>query len=430
MAQIIIHPTKKLSGEITVDGDKSITHRAIMHAGLAKGKTRIRNYLFGNDCQATLQCMQGLGVKMDVRGQEILADGRGMYDFVTPQAPLNCVRSGTSMRLFMGLLAGQGHEKLILDGEEQLRNRPMERVAIPLRSMGAKISTTNGKAPVVIERSQLRGRQIELEVPSAQVKSAVIYAALYASGETVIRQSAPTRDHTERMLMAQGADIHQEHGDIFIGHEHELTPLDILVPGDISSAAFPLVASVLCEGSHIAIREVGINATRIGILDILASFGCKIEIADGHPEAAEPFGTLVAIHQGLEASEIYGDVIVRAIDEIPLAALLATQANGRTVIRDAQELRVKETDRIATISSELNKMGAKIEPTPDGMIIEGPTALKGSLVDSHGDHRIAMALFIAGMIASGDTRIEGFECVTDSFPGFLEVMKAIGARYE
>ena len=430
MAQIIVHPTNQLHGEITVDGDKSITHRALMHAGLAKGKTRIRNYLTGNDCQATLNCMRDLGMKIDIRGNEILAQGLGLDGFQTPENALDCVRSGTGMRLFMGLLCGQGHEKIILDGDIQLRNRPMERVAIPLRKLGAKINTTDGKAPVIIERSRLFGKRIVLEVPSAQVKRAVIYAALYANGETIITQAAPTRDHTERMLMAQGADIHMEHGELFIGHDHELMPLDIFVPGDISSAAFPLVAAVLCEGSQIAIQEVGINTTRTGILDILASFGYSVAINDTHPDAAEPYGTLVVGASDLQAAELQGDVIVRAIDEMPLTALLATQANGRTVIRDAQELRVKETDRIATISSELNKLGARIQPTADGMVIEGPTPFHGTTVESYGDHRIAMALFIAGLIAKGDTRINGFECVTDSFPGFLEVMKAIGADYE
>jgi 3-phosphoshikimate 1-carboxyvinyltransferase len=429
MAQIIVYPTEKLFGEIEVDGDKSITHRALMHAGLANGKTRIRNFLSGNDCLATMQCMRDLGVEIDLNGNEIIATGHGLYVFKTPVKALDCVRSGTAMRLLMGLLCGQGHESILLDADTQLKQRPMERVAIPLRTLGAHITTTEGKAPILILHSQLHGGLVELSVPSAQVKSAVIYAGLYAEGETIVRQNAPTRDHTERMLMAQGADIRLEHADVVIGSDHNFTPLDMLIPGDISSAAFPIAAGVLCAGSKVSINSVGLNETRTGFLDILKQFGYTVKIINPQNDVAEPYGTIIVEHAGLSATQLFGDIIVRAIDEIPLAALLATQAEGRTIIRDAQELRVKETDRIASISAELNQLGARIQPTADGMIVDGPTVFQGTTVDSHGDHRIAMALFIAGLIARGETRIEGFECVTDSFPGFLQVMKTIGARY-
>ncbi len=429
MSEIIVYPTKNLSGEIRVDGDKSITHRAILHAGLAKGDSIIQHYLSGNDCQATIDCLSAMGIAIEKDQETLRIQGRGYHGWKAPETALNCVRSGTTMRLLMGLLCGQVKESLILDGDPQLKNRPMERVAIPLRLLGANISTTDGKPPIKIEPAALVGTTMNVGLPSAQVKSAIIYAGLYAHGETSIQQAAPTRDHTERMLLAQGADIKLKSGEIHISGGNDLMPLQMTIPGDISSAAFPLVAGILCGGSKITIADVGLNDSRTGILDILAAMSARIEMQQEPGQPVEPYGKIFIESSTLESTVLEGDLIVRAIDEIPLAALLATQAIGETVIRNAEELRVKETDRIASISTELNKLGADITPTSDGMIINGPTPLKGTSVHGHGDHRIAMTLFIAGLIASGETRIAGFECVTDSFPGFLSVMKKLGANY-
>lgn len=412
-----------------MDGDKSITHRSILHAGLAEGDSIIQHYLSGNDCQATIDCMSAMGIRIEKSQDTLKIHGEGIRGLKTPQNDLNCVRSGTTMRLLMGLLCGQMKETIILDGDTQLKNRPMERVAIPLRLLGANISTTEGKPPIKIEPAALVGTAMNVGLPSAQVKSAIIYAGLYADGETIIQQSAPTRDHTERMLLAQGANIKTSVGEIRIMGGNPLLPIHMTIPGDISSAAFPIVAGILCSGSKISIADVGLNDSRTGILDILAAMSAKVQIQEQPGDPVEPYGKLFIESSLLESTVLEGDLIVRAIDEMPLAALLATQANGQTIIRNAEELRVKETDRIASISTELNKLGARITPTPDGMIIEGTTPLTGTQVHGHGDHRIAMTLFIAGLIASGETRIEGFECVTDSFPGFLSVMKSIGANY-
>jgi 3-phosphoshikimate 1-carboxyvinyltransferase len=430
MSKITVYPRTKLNGVISVDGDKSITHRAIMHAGLANGTSIIRHFLNGNDCQATIDCMRSMGVSIIEVGDELIITGNGINGLVQPADDLNCVRSGTTIRLLMGLLCGMKGKQFVLNADEQLLKRPMERVAVPLREMGAQIETTAGKPPVKIYGASLVGKEITLEVPSAQVTSALIYAGLFADGETIIKQDAPIRDHTERMLNGQGANISRIGNEIHVQPVNSLSAFEMNIPGDISSAAFPIVAAVINKKAEIRIESIGINDSRMGLIDVLKEMGAKISIENEELDAIEPIGDLLVKSSSLKCIEIGGDTIVRAIDEIPLVALLATQAEGKTVIRDAQELRVKETDRIESICTELNKLGAKVTATPDGMIIDGPTLLKGAVVDSHGDHRIAMALFIAGCIAEGKTDIEQFECVTDSFPGFLDVMSAIGASYE
>ncbi|MBI9048346.1 MAG: 3-phosphoshikimate 1-carboxyvinyltransferase [Anaerolineaceae bacterium] len=430
MSRITVFPSKKITGEISVDGDKSITHRAIMHAGLATGTSSVTHFLNGNDCQATINCMRGMGVEIVEENEQLTITGHGLNGLKQPSKSLDCGRSGTTMRLLMGLLCGMDQKKFVLDGDTQLQKRPMERVAKPLRKFGATINTSNGTAPVEIIGTQLHGKEIKLDVPSAQVKSALIYAGLYAQGNTVITQFAPTRDHTERMLSAQGVSIVRDVYSVKVTPTQKLAPIEMVIPGDISSAAFPIAAAVISPQAELTIRDVGLNDSRTGLIDILVRMGAKIKIDVIDKQAIEPIGNLFIQDSALNAIELGGDMIVRAIDEIPLVALLATQANGKTVIRDAAELRVKETDRIQSISEELNKLGAQIEATPDGMIIQGPTPLKGTLVDSHGDHRIAMALFIAGCIADGQTTINHFECVTDSFPGFTDIMASIGALYE
>ena len=430
MSKITVFPRTKLTGEISVDGDKSITHRAIMHASLADGVSHISHFLNGNDCQATIDCMRSVGIKIVETENTLTITGKGIHGFSQPAMDLYCVRSGTTIRLLMGLLCGMQEKTFTLNADEQLLKRPMERVAKPLREMGADIQTTNGKPPVKVNGKKLHGGNIHLEVPSAQVTSAVIYAGLFADGQTVITQNATIRDHTIRMLNGQGAAIQRSGNEIRVTPVTSLNPFEMIIPGDISSAAFPIVAAALSAHSEIKIKDVGINDSRMGLIDVLQQMGADIEIENAQMQAIEPIGDLVIKSSNLSAINLGGDTIVRAIDEVPLIALLATQAKGKTIIRDAQELRVKETDRIDTICTELKRMGAKIEPTPDGMIIEGPIPLKGANVTSHGDHRIAMALFIAGCIADSETRINEFECVTDSFPGFLEVMSSIGALYE
>ena len=430
MSKITVFPRTKLTGEISVDGDKSITHRAIMHASLANGISHISHFLNGNDCQATVDYMRSVGIEISETENTLTITGKGLHGFSQPTSDLNCVRSGTTIRLLMGLLCGMQGKTFTLNADEQLLKRPMERVAKPLREMGADIQTTAGKPPVMVSGIKLQGANITLEVPSAQVTSAVIYAGMYAEKETIIKQNATIRDHTIRMLNGQGANIQRSGNEISVNPVETLKPFDMAIPGDISSAAFPIVAAALSALSQIKIKDVGINESRMGLIEVLKQMGADIEIENAQMDAIEPIGDLIIKSSNLSSIDLGGDTIVRAIDEVPLIALLATQAKGKTIIRDAQELRVKETDRIETICTELKQMGAKIEPTPDGMIIDGPTKLKGTIVNSHGDHRIAMALFIAGCITDGETQINHFECVTDSFPGFLKVMSSIGAIYE
>jgi 3-phosphoshikimate 1-carboxyvinyltransferase len=409
-------------------GDKSISHRALMLGALADGASQISGFLPSGDCLATLACLRRLGVEVEIHDATTLTiHGRGLRGLQAPVEPLHCARSGTTMRLLAGILAGQSFAST-LTGDAQLLRRPMRRIADPLRRMGADIQSADGHAPLAIRGGRLRGREHTLPVASAQVKSALLLAGLYADGPTTVHQPGPARDHTERMLAAMGAAI-QVHGlTVTLVPPLSLSPLTLSIPGDISSAAFPLVAALLVPGSELTIKGAGINPTRTGLLDVLREMGAGIALSNEQEQGNEPMADVTVRASTLRGIEIGDHTVVRMIDEFPVQAVAATQAHGTTRVRDAAELRVKETDRIATAVNELRKLGARIEPLPDGFVIEGPTPLRGAVVDSHGDHRLAMALAIAGLVADDEVVIENAQCIADSFPSFVGLMQKVGAK--
>lgn len=433
MADILtIRGDQPLQGQCSVPGDKSISHRAVIFGAIAEGRTYIRNFLNGHDCQATVGIMRALGVRIDINNTRLVVHGVGLNGLKEPENVLDCDNSGTTMRLLAGLLAGQQFTS-ILNGTAQIRGRPMGRIVDPLHLMQAQVfGRQNGKyAPLTVVPSRLKSIEYLMPVASAQVKSCLLLAGLYAHGLTVVRQPGPARDHTERMLGAMGAPV-TALGDTIHSERPQtpLQPLDITVPGDISSAAFLLVAASAQPDSDLTIVDVGINDTRTGIVDALSEMGASIRYKDRTSQGGEPMATLVISGSGLRGMEFGGEQIVTMIDELPVLAVAATQAEGRTIVRDAQELRVKETDRIATTVVELQKMGAKIQETPDGFMVDGPTQLHGTDVDSHGDHRLAMALAVASLIAKGETTIYNAHVTADSFPGFEATLQALGVNVQ
>lgn len=433
MADILtIRGDQPLQGQCSVPGDKSISHRAVIFGAIAEGRTYIRNFLNGHDCRATVGIMRALGVRIDINNTRLVVHGVGLNGLKEPENVLDCDNSGTTMRLLAGLLAGQQFTS-ILNGTAQIRGRPMDRIVDPLHLMQAQVfGRQNGKyAPLTVVPSRLKSIEYLMPVASAQVKSCLLLAGLYAHGLTVVRQPGPARDHTERMLGAMGAPV-TALGDTIHSERPQtpLKPLDITVPGDISSAAFLLVAASAQPDSDLTIVDVGINETRTGIVDALSEMGASIRYKDRTSQGGEPMATLVISGGGLRGMEFGGEQIVTMIDELPVLAVAATQAEGRTIVRDAQELRVKETDRIATTVVELQKMGAKIQETPDGFMVDGPTQLHGTDVDSHGDHRLAMALAVASLIAKGETTIYNAHVTADSFPGFEATLQALGVNVQ
>jgi len=425
-----------LSGRVRVPGDKSISHRTLLLGCLADGRSRFRGFLPSTDCLATLGCIRALGIEVEAADPRdpttLTVHGKGLGGLRQPAAPLDCVRSGTTMRLLAGILAGQTFTS-VLTGDHQLRRRPMERIARPLRRMGASIDTTAGHAPLTIRGRRLRGREHFLRVASAQVKSAILLAGLHADGPTVVHQPGPARDHTELMLQAMAPDGTVEISGLSVTlapPSSSLAPFNLTVPGDISSACFPLLAGLLVPRSEVTAEGVGVNPTRTGLLDVLREMGADLVICRTSDQGGEPVADVTVRSSSLKGTEVSGNTVVRMIDEFPLLAVAATQAHGTTIVRDAAELRVKETDRIAVIASELKKMGAQIEPRQDGFVVTGPTLLQGGHVDSHGDHRIAMALVVAGLIAEGETVLRNPACIRDSFPGFTSTLRHIGASIE
>lgn len=420
-----------LRGCIRVPGDKSITHRAFILASLAEGSSRITGALAGKDCLATVACLRSLGVTIERTSEtDFVVRGCGLRGLHEPTWVLNCQRSGTTMRLLMGVLAGQPFTT-VLSGDAQLRRRPMFRIVEPLRRMGATVlGREDGRyAPLAIQGGTLHGITWDLPVASAQVKSAILLAALYARGRTVVHEPGPARDHTERMLAALGVPVLAQEKTITLdGPAQKLKNFDLMVPGDLSSAAYFLAAGCLVPNSYLIVEDVGVNPTRTGFLDILQAMGVNVRIANHRTMSGEPVADIEVRTSDLRGIRVGGDTIPRAIDELPLVALMATQAQGWTKIRDAAELRVKETDRIAATVEELRKLGAHIHAQPDGFVVEGPTRLIGTDVDSHGDHRLAMMLAVAGLIADGETRIRGAECIADSFPGFEQLLRDIGVE--
>ncbi|MGE7769933.1 3-phosphoshikimate 1-carboxyvinyltransferase [Viridibacillus arvi] len=415
-----------LRGKITVPGDKSVSHRSIMFGGIAKGRTTVSGFLLGDDCLNTIACFRKLGVQIELDGTNVVIESNGMAIWQEPTEVLYTGNSGTTTRLMLGLLAGS-NVHTVLNGDESIAKRPMKRVINPLREMGAKITgRMDGQfTPLAIQGTKLKAIDYTMPVASAQVKSAILLAGINAEGTTVIREKEVSRDHTERMLRQFGAEITTEDGIVSLQGGQQLTATHVEVPGDISSAAFFLVAGAVAKNSEITLENVGLNPTRTGIIDVLQEMNAKMSIEIDDESAAEPTGTITVSTSELQGTTIGGDVIPRLIDEIPILALLATQANGQTVIKDAEELKVKETDRITAVVDELKKLGADIVATDDGMIINGPTPLTGSTIRTYGDHRIGMMGAIAALITKGAIELDDADCIAVSYPTFFEDVQAV-----
>jgi 3-phosphoshikimate 1-carboxyvinyltransferase len=422
-----VKPADGLHGEITVPGDKSISHRSIMLGSLASGTTVVRGFLHGEDNHATLGAFRAMGVEIaEEQGGVLRIAGRGLHGLQEPDDVVDCGNSGTTIRLMSGLLAGQSFFS-VLTGDRYLRRRPMKRVITPLAAMGARIWGRGGGdlAPLAIRGGALRGASYDSPIASAQVKSALLLAGLYADGETTVREPHLSRDHSERMLAWFGADVRPFSGGVTLVPGRPLEGREVHVPGDISSAAFFIVAALVAPGAELLIRNVGVNPTRSGIIDILKSMGGQIEMLDPRELSGEPVADLLVRSSRLRGVEIGGDVVPRAIDEFPVISVAAACAEGRTVIRDARELRVKETDRIAAMTAELGRLGARVTAREDGMEIEGGAPLVGGQVESHGDHRIAMSMALAALVAEGEVTIRDTGCTATSFPGFWELLEKV-----
>nr|WP_285849267.1 3-phosphoshikimate 1-carboxyvinyltransferase [Brevibacillus borstelensis] len=421
-----VQRASQINGTVRVPGDKSISHRAVMFGALAEGTTSIEGFLPGADCLSTISCFRKLGIEIEQDKDRVTVHGQGWYGLQEPSQHLDVGNSGTTIRLMAGILATQPFHS-VMEGDESIAKRPMRRVIGPLRQMGAKIDgRKDGEyTPLSIRGGELQGISYQSPVASAQIKSAILLAGMQANGVTSVTEPHLSRDHTERMLQAFGVKLVRDGLTVSIEGGQKLKGRAIQVPGDISSAAYMIAAVMMVPGSSLLIENVGINPSRTGILDVVDRMGGKIERINERVVNEEPVADLLVTYSELQGIEISGDIIPRLIDEIPVIAVMATQAGGRTVIKDAEELKVKETDRIATVVSELSKLGAKIIATEDGMIIEGPTPLKGAVIDSFGDHRIGMAMAIAGLAAEGETLIENDDAILVSFPGFPDVLQSI-----
>lgn len=434
MSNMHIRPAKYLKGSVLLPGDKSISHRAAIIAAIAEGETRIDNFATSVDCASTLACLRQLGVEIRQEGTKVWVRGVGKSGLKRSDKPLDCGNSGTTMRLLAGVLAGQNFDS-VLTGDESLRQRPMKRVIEPLSRMGAEFESIEGKAPLTIRgRNPLTAIEYELPVASAQIKSCVLLAGLNADGETSVVEPVPTRDHTERMLRWFGVDVQEI--DLGAGKKISLTGDErlaaehLVIPSDISSAAFFIVAALCLKESALSMRGVGLNPTRAGLIETLRSFGAGIQTANEREVNNEPIGDILVVGDLAPAPNpiLSGGLIANVIDELPILAILGTQLQSGLEVRDAAELRVKETDRIAAVVQNLRRMGADVEEFDDGFRV-GRSRLKGARVDSFGDHRIAMAFAIAGLIATeGDTQIDGADCVDVSFPGFFETLENVVIR--
>ena len=410
---------QSMRGTIAVPGDKSISHRSIMFGALAEGVTEVTNFLPGADCLSTISCFKQLGVNIEQDGQLVRIEGRGFNGLTEPREVLDVGNSGTTIRLMLGILAGQDFSA-VLAGDSSIAKRPMTRVVNPLREMGALIDgRKDGEyTPLSIRGGKLRGVRYQLPVASAQVKSAIILAGLQAEGETIIVEPEATRDHTERMIQQFGGKIEKDGQTIKVSGNQLFKGTTIQVPGDISSAAFFMVAAAITNNSEVVLKNVGLNPTRTGIIEVMKAMGADITV-DIYSGEGEPAGDVTVRSSQLKGTTIQGDLIPRLIDEIPVIALLATQAEGITTIKDAGELKVKETNRIDTVANELKILGADITPTADGLIICGRKSLRGGTVTSHGDHRIGMMLAIAALITDGDVQLEDPGAIDVSYPEFF-----------
>ncbi|MCL6477527.1 MAG: 3-phosphoshikimate 1-carboxyvinyltransferase [Peptococcaceae bacterium] len=423
----IITGARGLRGTITVPGDKSISHRAVMLGAIAEGETLVENFLTGADCMATMKCFQAMGVPFagPDRGR-LKIYGRGLHGLREPAGILDAENSGTTMRLITGILSGQPFFSVIT-GDKSLLNRPMGRVVNPLTKMGAAITGRNENtlAPLAIKGGRLKAIDYNSPVASAQIKSAVLLAGLYADGRTFVAEPSKSRDHTERMLKYFGAEVEVTGNRVGVSGGCALKGANIIVPGDISSAAFFLVAASVVPDSDITIRGVGTNPTRDGIIEALLKMGADIKVFNTREVNNEPVSDIRARSAGLRGTVISGDLIPRLIDEIPVLAVAASVAEGETVVRDAAELKVKESNRIAAVVGELRKFGVDIAELEDGFVVRPGNRLTGAAVDPRQDHRIAMAMSVAGLVAEGETVIHQADCVKISFPGFYDVLKSL-----
>ena len=425
-----IEPAGMLVGAVSVPGDKSISHRALLIGALCEGETVVRNWGRSADTEATLEAVRALGVEVDEQGDDTLVvHGAGLRGLREPDGPIDCRNAGTLVRLLAGILAGQTGHRFELTGDESLRSRPMGRIAEPLARMGAAVETVDGRLPMGIQGRPLHGIEYELPVASAQVKSAVLLAGLYATGRTTVLEPAPTRDHTELMLEEAGAPVVRRPRSVSIDPPERLSLGDLDVPGDFSSAAPFIVAATLLPGSELFVGGVGLNPRRTGLLDVLERMGARIGVFNRRRSGGEPVGDLEVRSAELVATTVTPEEVPRLVDELPLFALVAAVAHGVSAVRGAQELRVKETDRIETVTTSLRTLGVRIEEREDGFRVRGvPTRPKGGGMQSSGDHRVAMLGAVAGLISCDGVELEGAEAVAVSFPGFFDVLESVTQR--
>lgn len=420
---IYIKKISRAEGALTVPGDKSISHRGVMLGALADGVTQIEGFLSGADCLSTIDCFRKMGIEIEHSGGSVTVFGKGLRGLTQPREMLYSGNSGTTTRLLCGILAGQEFDSSIT-GDESVCRRPMKRVTDPLSRMGARIK--GEYCPLYITGSKLHGIEYTMPVASAQVKTAVILAGLYAEGETVIHEKERSRDHTELMLKAMGAEMSVNGTDIYVKPADKLIPQHVIVPGDISSAAFFMVLGAILPNSCITIKNVGINPTRTGIIDVFKAMGANMKIENERVSAGEPAADITVSSSALKGTVIGGELIPRLIDELPVIAAAALFADGETVIKDAQELKVKETDRINAVVTEFLKCGADITETDDGMIIHGGHALHGADFRAYGDHRMAMSLAVLAQCLEGNSTIDDEKCVCISYPGFFDDLYSLG----
>ena len=420
---MVIQKIKKAIGQIKVPGDKSISHRAVMLGSLANGVTEISGFLKGADCLSTIDCFRKMGIDIDINGENVTVHGNGLRGLKKPDEMLYTGNSGTTTRLLCGILAGQNFDTSIT-GDASIQKRPMGRVVQPLSMMGAKIE--NEYCPLYITGTKLHGIDYKMPVASAQVKTAIILAGLYADGETVIHEIEKSRDHTELMLSAMGADLTVDNLDITVKPTNDLTAVNVDVPGDISSAAFFLVLGAIMPNSQITVTNVGINPTRTGIIDVLKDMGADITLENLHTSAGETVADITVRSSSLKGTTVGGDIIPRLIDELPIIAVAAVFADGQTVIKDAQELKVKETNRIRAVVDEFNKCGIDITETDDGMIINGGKSIHGADFKTYGDHRMAMSLTVLAQLADGESTLDDSDCACVSYPTFFDDFYKLG----
>lgn len=437
--KLSVTPSSPLRGMFSLPGDKSISHRAALFAALAVGKSHIENFLVAGVTQVLLNGLAVLGIDWQLDESSLTVTGRGMHGFIPPSFPIDCGNSATTMRLLAGAISASGIP-VILEGSASLRNRPMDRIIEPLQQMGVQIHSRNGCAPLSIKASlgELEGMTHTLSVASAQVKSCILLAGLAGSTSTIVREPGPSRDHTERLLLSMGVDV-QSRNIIRKGRKYvetvlnpfsslPLRSLQMTIPGDISSAAFLIVGALITPGSELIIKGVGCNPTRTGILDALIAMGADIRIGENQSQAGEPSVDIFVRYSSLQGIRVEGDMIVRMIDEFPIFAVAAAYANGVSQVCQAQELRIKESDRIRSVCIELANLGVDITERPDGFYIQGGRGVRGGRVKTHQDHRLAMALTIAGLAADNQVEVEGAEIISESFPEFMEYLKSLGGQ--